>query len=434
MPGVADTGVIDYREAAILFSRHLTGTGGLVLAVSGGSDSMALMHLVARWISGVDAQLRPDIDVVTVDHGLRPGSAAEAGFVVREAVRAGLTAQKLRWDGPYPETGIPAAAREARYKLMSEVCRRLEAVLVTAHTLDDQAETLIMALARGAGVDGLSAMQPVSEFKGMTIVRPLLETSRSRLRATLLQAGVGWVEDPTNADATFERVRVRQALTTLESEGVSRVDLVRSSRRLGRARRALNHTAGVLARDSVVHEGCGFARVQLDRFFQAPDEIQLRCLLQVARAYGGGMVQSLAGAEDLLHWMQSGTGKARTFAGCRIARRSAEFVVGRESDRVDEAPVRLQPGQCIAAWDQRYKVSTDRASGPVELRVLRDVSHNLLAKRPATVPDFVWQGLPVAIDLENRVILPSDADRFGASGQQFVVFDLLGAPKTDQSR
>ena len=433
MPAATDIEIVDDHEAAALFSRYLTGNAGLVLAVSGGSDSMALMHLVARWIAGLKLDARPDIHVATVDHGLRPDAATEAEFVVREAALLGLPAEILRWDGPHPKTGIAAAARDARYRLMADVCRRRKAVLVTAHTLDDQAETLVMALARGAGVDGLSAMQPETQLNGVTIVRPVLEIARTRLRATLLAADAKWVEDPTNHDAAFERVRVREALKRLEREGVSQAGLARSSRRLSRARTALASAAKTLERETVVHEVSGFARIMRERFFQAPDEIQLRCLLATTRTYGGGMAQSLAGAESLLDWMQAGTGKARTFAGCRIVRRSAEFVIGREGERITEAAVKVEPGQCVADWDRRYHVSVGRGADPVQLMVLRDVDEKLLPDRPAIVPDFVWQGLPVVIAAGNQVIVPTGDACSGVTGQQNVVFHLIAGPKTAQS-
>lgn len=428
-----DPGVIDDHDAADLFSRHLTGNTGLVLAVSGGSDSMALMRLVARWNAGRDPEARSDIHVVTVDHALRPEAAAEADFVVREAASLGLPAQKLRWDGPYPKTGIPAAAREARYSLMADVCRQRRAVLVTAHTLDDQAETLVMALARGAGVDGLSAMQPQTRLNDLTVIRPLLEITCAQLRATLSRAGAKWMEDPTNRDTAYERVRVREALKLLEQEGVGRAGLARSSRRLSRARTALAHAAHTLEREAVVHEVSGFCRIMREPFFQAPDEIQLRCLLAATRTYGGGMTQSLAGAEGLLDWMQAGTGKARTFAGCRIVRRSAEFVIGREGERINEARVQIEPGQCIAEWDRRYHISISRGADPVELMVLRDVDEKLLPDRPKLVPDFVWQGLPVAIAAGNQVIMPGEGRQPGSQDQQNVVFHLVAGAKMAQT-
>ncbi len=433
MPVAADIEAIDEHEAATLFTRHLAGLNSLVLAVSGGSDSIALMRLIARWNRTLQPGARLRVHVATVDHRLRTESDAEADFVLREAASAGLPAEKLVWNGPHPETGVAAAAREARYGLMAQVCDRHDAVLVTAHTFDDQAETLVMALARGAGVDGLSAMQVVSDFKGLTIVRPLLEISRSRLRATLTQAGAGWMEDPTNADTRFERVRVRRALGALEELGISCTGLARSSRRLARARQALQYAANELTRSAVVFEAAGFARIARKPFFQAPNEVQLRTLLAVLKVYGGGVERSLAGAEDLLDWMQTGTGKARTFAGCRIARRTREFILGRESSRIGETPRQLEPGQCAAAWDRRYRVSIGQGAGQVELSVLRDVAADLLPRRPAAVPDFVWQGLPVAIDSKNIVHLPVTNGDQSAINQQNVVFSLIEGPKTGQS-
>jgi tRNA(Ile)-lysidine synthase len=316
---------------------------------------------------------------------------------------------------------------------MADVCRQRRAVLVTAHTLDDQAETLVMALARGAGVDGLSAMQPKTRLNGLTVIRPFLEITRAQLRATLSRAGAKWMEDPTNRDTAYERVRVREALKLLEREGVGHAGLARSSRRLSRARTALAHAANTLEREAVVHEVSGFCRIMREPFFQAPDEIQLRCLLAATRTYGGGMTQSLAGAEDLLGWMQAGTGKARTFAGCRIVRRSAEFVIGREGERIREACVRIEPGQCVAEWDRRYHVSSGRGADPVELMVLRDVDEKLLPDRPKTVPDFVWQGLPVAIAAGNQVIIPGERRKPGSQDQQNVVFHLIAGAKTAQT-
>ncbi|MEP1771467.1 MAG: hypothetical protein ABJJ72_13070, partial [Anderseniella sp.] len=126
-------------------------------------------------------------------------------------------------------------------------------------------------------------------------------------------------------------------------------------------------------------------------------------------------------------------GKARAFAGCRIGRRSAEFIIGREGERINEARVQIEPGQCVAEWDRRYHVSNCRGADRVELAVLRDVDEQLLPDRPKTVPDFVWQGLPVAISEGNQVIIPGEGRQPGSQGQQNVVFHLIAGPKTAQT-
>ena len=384
---------------------------------------MALMWLAARWARGTSWPGK--LHVAVVDHGLRPEAADEACFVEEQAQQLNLPVRMLKWDGPYPKTGISAAAREARYALMAEVCRAHEAVLVTAHTQDDQAETMLMALARGAGVNGLSAMQPVSIMNGVTLLRPLLGFARERLRATLRMAGVSWIDDPTNEEEKYERVRVRKGLAVLAGLGVSGRDFACSSARLLRAREALDHGARALMRDCVVHEPSGFVRIALKPFVDAFEETQLRMVLAVIKTYGGGMEQGLSGAEALLNWMVAGTTRARTFAGCRIVRRREEFVVGRELARVSRAPHTLKPGRTVTRWDSRYEViASDKAKAAMLMR-LADVGENLLPKRPADVPDFVWQGLPVVADAAGNIFVPGYRSQKVAEFEQNYVFHLV---------
>ena len=150
-------------DPAILFA-PLGGAKSLGLAVSGGADSLALMLLAARWRDAdPDA---PTLYVYSVDHGLRPEAAAEVAFVLAEAARLGLPARALRWDGPKPATGLSEAARSARYRLIGEAMQRDGAsILVTAHHLDDQAETVLMRLAHGSGLAGLRGMAPLARSR-----------------------------------------------------------------------------------------------------------------------------------------------------------------------------------------------------------------------------------------------------------------------------
>ncbi len=175
---------IDDREAGALLA-PLAEWPRLALAISGGGDSLALMHLAARWAKRL--LIPPALHVLTVDHGLHPESAAVAASVYEKAAALGLPCTVLRWEGEKPATGIEEAARQARYALMADWCRAHEAALVTAHTLDDQAETLLMRLARGSGLDGLAAMRPRGHVPGapdVPLLRPLLSVSRARLRAS----------------------------------------------------------------------------------------------------------------------------------------------------------------------------------------------------------------------------------------------------------
>lgn len=187
--------------------------GPIGIAVSGGSDSMALLHLAHRWARGCGATLR----VLTVDHRLRPGSAAEAGQVAAVSGALGLTHQTLQWDGPVPRQ---AAARRARHALLAHALREAGGrLLLTGHTRDDQAETFLIRARQGSGWYGLACMRRLSlspvwpEGAGLWIARPLLEETRADLRGFLKGQGTTWSDDPSNSNPAFERVRVRARLS-----------------------------------------------------------------------------------------------------------------------------------------------------------------------------------------------------------------------------
>ncbi len=196
----------------------LAFAGSLGLAVSGGPDSLALMLLMADWAKRPG---RPKLYVYTVDHGLRPEAADEAAMVVREAEALGLTARLLRWEGDKPATGIQAAARTARYRLLA-AARDADSVdlVLTAHHLGDQAETVLMRLAHGSGIDGLAGMRDMSFVEGCKIFRPLLGVRPEALRALVAAAGLTPAADPGNDDPSYERVRWRQFQPELDRMGL----------------------------------------------------------------------------------------------------------------------------------------------------------------------------------------------------------------------
>src|SRR5436305_4091811 len=202
-----DNSPISAREAKRLFA-DLKNAPALVLAVSGGPDSVALMWLAARWQRSLARG--PQLVVVTVDHGLRPEAAREAREVKRLASALGLTHRTLRWRGAKPNTGLPAAAREARYRLLAQAARAMGAThVLTAHTRDDQAETLLMRLLRGSGIAGLAAMARETERDGVWLARPLRDVAKSQLATTLERAKTRVVDDPPNPDRAFARPRLR---------------------------------------------------------------------------------------------------------------------------------------------------------------------------------------------------------------------------------
>jgi tRNA(Ile)-lysidine synthase len=259
------------------------------VAVSGGGDSIALMHLLAGWAK---KKRRPLPHVVTVDHGLRAESAKDARAVLRWAKAAGLKSHALRWDGPHPKADIEAAAREARYRLMGEWAKKNKiAALYVAHTRDDQAETFLLRLMRGSGLDGLAAMRaiasyPLASFRELMVVRPLLAMEREQVRAHLKSAGHDWLEDAMNLDERFARVRLRKAWSALEGAGLNKARLAGAAAHLARAREALDEvTQAVLTRSCRRYKsGLQFDPAALT---SAPREIGLRALAQMLMIVSG---------------------------------------------------------------------------------------------------------------------------------------------------
>ena len=205
---------VDAAQAAGLFA-PLLAYRHVLLAVSGGADSTALMWLAARWRQ---SQAGPEISVATIDHALRPEAAGECERVAERARRLGFSCLIRRRSGPALQSRLQEQARAARYALLAEAATELGAqALVTAHTLDDQAETVLMRLGHGSTVDGLAAMRGQSLLATaggtrLALIRPLLSVPKARLIATLETAGIDWIEDPSNSDARFERVRLRRAM------------------------------------------------------------------------------------------------------------------------------------------------------------------------------------------------------------------------------
>src|SRR5580692_4656431 len=232
-----DYSAISAQDAKRLFA-DWKAVPAIVLAVSGGPDSLALMWLAVRWRRALARG--PRLFAVTIDHGLRPESAAEARDVKRLARSLELPHRTMRWTGVKPKTGLPAAARAARYHLLARAARANGATHVfTAHTRDDQAETLLMRMMRGSGIAGLAAMARQSERDGVVLARPFLHVSKARLIATLKKAKLGFADDPTNRDPTFTRPRIRAVMPVLAAEGGDARNLARLASRLGRANAAV---------------------------------------------------------------------------------------------------------------------------------------------------------------------------------------------------
>ncbi len=411
------------------------GQDPLALAVSGGVDSMALMHLVARWlnlrsqnarsvpltsartwiggpgspphgwIAAMDGDITrlPPVLVLTVDHGLRANSGRDAALVREAAERLGIPCAVLRWEGEKPATGVQDAARTARRRLMIDLvatepaaveaacgARSPTRVLVMAHHLEDQAETVLMRLGRGSGLDGLKGMaanvaaddrSQVADVGNVRIVRPFLAISKRRLVETMTSVGGAWVDDPSNEDARFERVRIRKALETLADLGIGAGMIALSARRLADASEWIDHLAceqeGETTRfvRSVEWHGGVYAELLLPGTptFDVPRYAAVRTLRQVLRSFGGDgrdpELQQLEALVEIIKSKYAALPDGMTLGGCRlvfVARDTGEkrLQVFREGEG-GKSPQVLCAAAGSVGWDGgRFTVGAAREAAP----------------------------------------------------------------------
>lgn len=349
MPTADEAAPVSAPEAARLFA-DLAVCPALVLAVSGGPDSTALLVLAARWRDALGAG--PKLLAVTVDHGLRPESGAEAEAVKRLAGTLGVPHRTLHWIGAKPAAGLQQAARAARYRLLAAAAHEIGARhILTAHTLDDQAETVLMRMARGSGLTGLAGMARMTPLDAsfqrsagateLVLVRPLLDIPKVRLIATLAAAGIAFAEDPSNRDPRFTRVRMRALLPALAAEGLDASRLALLSRRMARAEAALEAAVdAAFARLSL--EGASDRRTVLDAagFAALPAEVALRLVGRAIARLGDEGPVELGKLEALFGALTGSVRTApqpprfrRTLAGALVTLDAGRLVVERAPAR-----------------------------------------------------------------------------------------------------
>lgn len=375
--------------------------GGLAVAVSGGADSMALALLARDWA----AQRGLRILALTVDHGLRAESAKEARQVASWMKAAGIPCRVLAWRGPKPAANRQEAAREARYGLLRDACAAAGIRhLLLAHHREDQAETLLLRALRGSGVDGLAAMQPARALdEDFILLRPLLDVAKADLVATLRRRGQDWIEDPSNANPAFARVRVRRALDDLAGgDARSRAELVAhlalTAKNLARARLALDAAAHALLRAVAAFDpAAGIAWLEPARLRAADDEIALRALGLLLRTVGGDPLPArLERLERLLAALRGAEPVAATLHRCllRPDRGAARILVCREARHLPAA-TRLAPGSRLL-WDGRFAITVPQGLRGLTLAPLGrhrpdDPARPLPAAAWPALPAF-WRG------------------------------------------
>lgn len=362
----------------------------VAVAVSGGGDSMALLALARAW-SGSRAE-RPEIVALTVDHGLRAGSAAEAAEVARFCARHGIAHRVLTWQGDKPASGLQEAARRARHDLLAGAAGELGTDLVlTAHTLDDQAETIAMRAARGGG-RGLAGMAPATLVNGAVwFARPLLGTLREALRHYLTAHDVGWVDDPSNEDMRFERVRTRKNLSEDDRERLVRVGVGAAARRRALGRRAARIIA---THASSPAEGL----IVLDPAFASDDREAALHALRILLALAGGRTHPVdeTRAAALLARLSgpgasSGTWRA-VLSHALVERRADAIHLHREAR---DLPTVALEGTAPFVWDGRYRLT--RAGARRGILGPAAAGAEVAAAPPAGVPARVFRGASAAL-------------------------------------
>jgi tRNA(Ile)-lysidine synthase len=420
----------------------------LAVAVSGGSDSMALALLADAWARKRGGH----VVALTVDHHLRPESTEEVRAVGRWMAEHGITHVPLSWQ--HEETAkdhanIQARARAARYQLMSDWCLAHGILhLLLAHHRDDQAETLLLRLGRGSGVDGLASMAPVVENYGVRLLRPLLAIPRVRLAETLKRVDQNWIEDPSNRNPRYARVRLRALAPTLAEEGMTPERLASTASRLRRARETLERmTADFLIRAASPFDE-GFVRLDREELQNASEEIALRAVARLVTAVGGlDYVPRRERSEGLLRTVlkdvvppRRGTNDTvlATLGGVIIvAEKEGSLLFVREPVAVAPPVAVKGPGNVV--WDNRFRLHVRGAPSAFRRTVLvgalgeagaRDLLKNEkseFAHALGGLPRRVRSTLPALLDDNGRVITPADFIYGGSYGRAGAGADSLAA-------
>ncbi len=370
---------------------------------------MALMYLAAAWAPKASVHLQ----AATVDHGLRSGSAEEAECVAQVASELSLPHAVLTWRGWDGSGNLQEAAREARRRLLSEWAKqeKLSAVLL-GHTLDDQAETFLLRLGRGSGVDGLAAMAVLSETDEVHWLRPLLKVSRAELRDWLQARGIVWNEDPYNDDDTFARVRLRKAAGVLAELGLGPERLSATAAAMARARTALLARARDQAR-SLAEVSHGVLHFDCAGLSALEEETRLRLVAHGLQWTSNAPYRPrLRSLEAVLS--KALDGHSSTLHGCLLCRHNDRLYIAREYAAVADHVVAAGD-----VWDERWHIALEGQDALIA--PLGEAGLHVLETRPEDLPRAALLTLPSLWAQEELIAVPALA--WGLSAQIYTMPD-----------
>ncbi|VAW18209.1 tRNA(Ile)-lysidine synthetase [hydrothermal vent metagenome] len=415
-----DLGVLPLVELNRLFA-PIEKEAAIAIAVSGGKDSLALLLLVYAWQIQVFSE--QEVHVYTLDHGLRAEGEKETQFVKSVAGELGIRTTILRWDGDKPENGIQAGARAARYRLIGEAMKKDGVgVLLTGHHRKDQAETVLMRLAHSSGLKGLGGMRPLSQLQEVMVFRPLLDMEPEFLEQVVKKSGLTPIDDPSNSNEDFERVRWRRQLPALFELGLSDTVLARFALRAQRADQALDLFARSQFDQLVSQNMFGGFQVELAALNEQPEEIAIRIIGEMVRriAKTSGKLSQL---EDLQKQLGSAHFAGKTLNGSVFVKQKGLLLGFRELVRIDKGAQKLAPGSKMI-WDQRFEIDN---SGTTELSVegggemTRPEVEEFVGSQ-VKEPMSCIKGAPVVRDIDQKIVALGTLSRSSA----VVVSNLQG--------
>lgn len=404
-----------YKKFKSKLERLIQGESKVAVAVSGGSDSMAMALLLIQYAkeSGVE------VIALTVDHKLRAESAIEAKQVASWLAGYGVEHHILCWEGDKKPSNLQAQARSARYKLMADFCEENNIKLLSvAHTSEDQAETVLMRVMRGSGVDGLAGMLEFSEVFGVKVIRPLLNFTRHELQQYLQDKKQKWIDDPSNENSKFKRVRVRKFIKASDEPELLTKRLSDTASHMSRAKDYIETIMRTRLAGIVTFHDAGFYTIDMNEFKHLHNEERLRSLAAILQHVGGQdyrpRFENLSNLHDNI--LNGNIGNGCTLWGCEISyskKKNAQHIIYiyREHSLVAEDIKILCNSKII--WDERFLCEigdvnvTDLRVGALGIMGYKEISPIIKnTQSVVTLPKKILYTLPALKVLEKVLVVP----------------------------
>lgn len=326
----------------------------VAVAVSGGIDSMSLVLSMNEYSKKNNLK----ITALTVDHKLRKESTEEAEYVSNICKKFNIEHHILTWDEEKPKTNIEAIAREKRYNLISNFCEKNKIkYLITAHHLEDQAETFFIRLFRGSGIDGLSSMSEISNLFGLTIIRPFLNLHKSDLKNFLIENNIKWVEDKSNSDEKFLRNKIRNFLNTFENKQQITERINFAIQEIVKCKKNIENELEEVEKNILDFSSFGICLIYRENLISIEEDLALRLLAKTSMKISGNIYKPrLEKLKRLFSEIKNNSNIKYTFYGCIFQKYDKDkIVVYREYNAICE-DIKLEYNKTII-WDNKFKIT-----------------------------------------------------------------------------